>query len=1627
MRSNLRASESGIALIMVIVILLALVAIATPFTVSMQLQEKSSRTILYQAQAKLLAESARNYAVARLYRTHETLEKSGRYGSPFNTPDWDTQEEFGVEMDLETQKDILGKLDVNLTDPRGLLWSVDVEDEQAKVNLNSITPWILGNLMGSAILAEPLSEESPEVEVDDASGFYRDDDPGTVDGYILVEREVISYRNIEGNSFMGCERGQLRDLYFSEGKNHKAENLVVDFRAVKAARHQVASSEILDPYRSVSDIKKVSLSEPEGDGLTGLSPSEIDRVQPYLTVHSRRELLGGWTSPARVREVRNQEQSEEPDMLIVTTGRSMSAGTLLKIVRKTSVGGETDDMTEGDEASDLTQEYAVVAWNQPDREGWQIHLDRKLQMIHEEGDTWEVYPLMRHPVNVNTASRTVLKALLTGLKRRNDQGADNPETGEEVKPSVCVTADEADLIVDALEKYKSEDGLTCLTSHYDFREFLEALVDDGKGDLSQTSKDTIIMNARRPNDYRMIVSTAPFCYRSYDTYTLEVTGVVNADSGREMASHRFREIVELSPPRSASLTLESQYDFQRKIWAPQGRKVCTWPEPINIPGTNPSYSRELEQGDVRLQSVRTWGGSRNRIAQFGSGGSAFQVTLSSGGSGYVEHFDRQVIEEGEMTPEGPVLNGAGILFDKSKTRFGPDTARQSRDCKAGSLGLWFKPRWAEGVDRQVFFDMAESPDLNYTNRITLFYDPAEGALVFRMADGTLEPAAAEVRIDASSETLKEDTWYHLEACWKSTRYGEMSLFLDGRPVGRFVHRNEAGLIAVTKLTQELAGGQVNEIFVESTEGFPPAGVLLIGREAIEYSGKGGATFTYTPYPEFDPEAESEGGAGGGEGGGGGESGGGGGSGGTDGISFQEGEGEGGEGGEGEIPTSQDVSHGRGKRDTNTAMHPQGAPVTIFGFATDLDSKIPVGDATLSSALGDDTQTRLLLPWEDAGSGGGGGGGGGEGEGGGGGGEEQPGTDGVFFQAGPPPIILLTAGADEIKVKEGDGEAFPDQGYLLIARVIQSAGSGGGSGGGGGEGESGGGGGTDGIFQDGGGGGASSGEFDIQYEMVYYGEKDEDTFKEVIRAQFGTSAQDFELARVFVLLISIPISDPSDYETDGGRVQVDNEWFFYDTINEEDGQHHLVRSKSDYIEDIFDQGSAEGESVTGEPVEGEEEEEVSFEFEFRASNRTLHGIHDAGAEIVPVFKTKNPICGRFDVVTMITQEGTAVTHRDTAMVNWADLQYVAFTECVTEAFVLAGSRLLKFPSGETAGQLNGDCVVGGSSSGEGISGTIDEVKFTSASRGICRLTAAIDDSATEAEVAAEAITTSVVVLVKEGQQPATIAANITALPDCGVIKLGDEFIGFTDRDGTTLSGLKRGLLGSEPSVHDNGDFVMNLAFVTTSALTDGISDSANAMPLKSVREFPSEGYVMVNNEMIGFHRKSSGKLVIPSENPDSPGLFRGAFGTEPQSHGGGDIAILMPYRYFDGYRERADIPELAYFQTSFAARGAYWDRVTWEQDIPDEMYQKVKVYVRVDGKPDWNAEVTNKPGGLWLFEDPEGANVIGAQGDFVEVRVYFTYESGAFHTDACKSTPKLKNFLVRYAQPLTVLSHKELGR
>lgn len=255
--------DRGAALVVVLVVLMALVVIATPFAASMRLQEHSARNQQAQIEVENLGRSLRNEAIRQLNNV------TSRAKDP--TPLWDSRSEWAsivpdaAAMGYTEAADPKGNTISSLTDPRGYVGSVEITDEQGKINLNSCTALALGNLLASGLLEEPLADDADEIVLDDASRFYSDGKPGTLDGYVWVNGELIGYRHVAGNRLTGCERGVRGDnIEFTEPRSHGRYSSVIDARAYFVVRHRIdpelAAEEGAPRYRllqSIADMRAI--------------------------------------------------------------------------------------------------------------------------------------------------------------------------------------------------------------------------------------------------------------------------------------------------------------------------------------------------------------------------------------------------------------------------------------------------------------------------------------------------------------------------------------------------------------------------------------------------------------------------------------------------------------------------------------------------------------------------------------------------------------------------------------------------------------------------------------------------------------------------------------------------------------------------------------------------------------------------------------------------------------------------------------------------------------------------------------------------------------------------------------------------------------------------------------------------------------------------------------------------------------------------------------------------------------------------------------------------------------------------------------------------------------------------
>jgi hypothetical protein len=167
-----------------------------------------------------------------------------------------------------------------------------------------------------------------------------------------------------------------------------------------------------------------------------------------------------------------------------------------------------------------------------------------------------------------------------------------------------------------------------------------------------------------------------------------------------------------------------------------------------------------------------------------------------------------------------------------------------------------------------------------------------------------------------------------------------------------------------------------------------------------------------------------------------------------------------------------------------------------------------------------------------------------------------------------------------------------------------------------------------------------------------------------------------------------------------------------------------------------------------------------------------------------------------------------------------------------------------------------------------------------------------------------------------------------------------------------------------------------------------------------------------------------------------GLFRGRFGTTPAGHGPDSPVILHPFRYWDRWADRAEVPELGYFGFALEQPGAFWRSMFFDAEEPSSGAARVGVLQRLTphmGRPapPWDGDPA-ATAGLDLFEQGglgERGNAIERQADLVEWRAFVRYSPGAFDpftstSHGWKQTPRLRLLGVEYLAPDRVLRRVE---
>ncbi|MEW6743689.1 MAG: hypothetical protein AB1486_13110 [Planctomycetota bacterium] len=1652
----------GVALILTLIILGALLALAVPFSWSMRNHREAAEVSLGRSQVEADVRATIDLVHATLGRSHPELDE---------TPYWDDERELTADVaELRRLFDLQGGESATQK-----IWSARTRDVSGLVDLNSASIYLLGNLLGlSAVLTAAVGEEvkTEEIALSDASLFPES-------GILWADGELIGYASRSGNRLREITRAMTTAIFAPPEppapSKHRAGSVVVDYRvwllATYLYNYRVGVESALATIEEAANISRF--------GEQAFSREELDRIRDFVTVNGRWPTARWINAQALAAELEGGKSQD----LLVANGHHYTAGSIARIT------------SEGD-----VREYGNVVASRPARRGqWRVQLALPVEnsVLRDRG---VVECLVRHPVNINTAPRQVLLAILENLRVLWDWDNSYIDSG--------VARDLAERLI-AARPFK---GVADLDA------FLDELVDQQL--LHPSQAKAVYLNAFNPQDYLLPSGTAPFVFASAGTFEIEAAVSDNYRAGgRERARLFASETVAVAPRGRLTAAFLTQRDFLDAIrYSRQGRFWATEPVQLRLFDQDNEPPREI-RGDV----IPGW--NLNRYASEDAKEAALRLAPARLEDPREEarsiHFDEQPFLSEWIDGRNLEQDGALPLDTRG------DVARLVTE-SAGSerflpfaISLWWIP--GESGAEHVLFDSGVT---DAEDRILLRY--SDGVLRFqvfdhgwpRFIDAGL-PTAAEwyyefENDESASLPFEAKVPYHVTAFAKGARPGELLLFIDGIPRGkpRFMARLAQSL---ENAEQEGVGGFLEDrpVVLDDQAGLPSEhDVVRVGRELIEYSGASGGRLTLSREGERLVRLHDQQGTG------------------------------------NLVEKTIYAFGGRGARFTPSPARPARTPVSLYGYTAVLSSpEIPDGEARLDSELGPFRVGRIdyrdpqklqdiKAPAQPGGPGGPGGfpeiiGKGLTPEM-----TEIPvcrldGTDieEDTFQTNGGYALIVTAGT----VDDGRGrdvETADDGSYVngpevifygsfdksrnMLLRVQRGPAlaksslappnlAGSSQGGGSGE----------------GGGGSSGPQFLASRSHL-------------VELRFPDPPEVLTYPGTFVIPISIDVPGAGRFVEQfqgGGRrvrcelLQIDldfddkersaTEWVRYNSVVQ---NRHVLRDDAENLTRTYnylryrwdDWQTDRREALDGKDEDDlrDEYDEVNYEvtldidndenpdghnrLAFRGVLGTTNCEHAAQALVLPVFRTfkwrqetgafAHP--GRHDHITIVNaandrreeaqinfawcgwseddsgarwarvalRAGVSATFRRGVLgINWdTEDPLEAIANDVTLSESRGFTRLLKFPSGELPAENSSRIFVGGDLRGA-VSpggGYVDEVRFYRPNdpheffRHGCYALARDCDEDEESRVYLRTRHMRFPHLDLSHDTVAAYSPFANLPSDAGLLLVNDEVIAYNEKgsDGELkLAPSGRGLFGGEPAPHPEDSTVVFLGFAVVSRLASGISAIQGTIEIADARDFPDRGLVLIDEELLIYDRKDANGVLVMGQRLERnfggkpEGILRGRFGTIPAAHEEGALVLLMPARHWDLYEPGVDHPSLAPFEFCVATRRAFFGRVGWDEEIPDARIDLVAL-ARLDGRSPWDGDV-EECADLFRFDSPEsvsGENRIERQGDLLELRYFVEYKDGAYDArayrqNAWKRTPVLRWVAVDYWQDNVVERYEEARR
>ncbi|MFT4512115.1 MAG: hypothetical protein ACI89X_001405 [Planctomycetota bacterium] len=854
------AAEHGLALLAVLFALTLLMLLALPFAISMSVGADAAMRDVEQTSTEQASASVVALMLAEVASSHPSMDA---------TPDFDGLSEY-------PQGVILPAAFAALEEGGKVLLGGEVQDLQRYASLDSMSPLMLANAIGTATrLGQDLEPDATSMAVEDATALPDQ-------GYLWLANEVVSYDSIDGNLLQGLQRGLFRDLGFADGTEAVATRaLVLDYRCVLASIWPYFAPDRNGKrvsYRSEREVLDIGKA-----GLGTFTMGELDAIDRVFAVEAQSETAPTWGRPERVF---NALEGGLTRTLMVKSAVHLSAGSTVRI----------RDLATG------RVEYGMLMTASTQRPGQaQLQLPSVFQLgllmpVRENFDPVDtvVEPLIPAPVNINTASEDVLVALLSHVRRsaslriNHNNGNSRATAPPNISPTEArqLATEIAEMRGGLMVNGQSVGGRP-FESWKDLIERLFVPKLEASGDNTTRSKWVDLYRCMRTGrDSVLEMGTSPICFKSgpWVTYRAAASRSRSLVAAGVVGRHERTGLAAVLPGFRIERKWDTQSAFEDAMVL--DRRSPGWVSgPINLghlqprqAGNDPS-ARYLAHIIPHAYPSMGLGAARYAVDDTADSGIEPAVAMArrrrwpnTQTPFALDSFATNTHRRGrDIQKEGPyVMNNIGPQTIGSTPPAGGNGRHDQISfpftANGGFMGRFATSFWLEPqtLANTVLFDYSDG-DAD-RNRFSVL--ARDGNLLVELIDEAgidpnpsespagVQRTASQITLPLAELNLPTDTAVHISVSAPTGRPADMSFFVDGMTRGQAKYRTYmTGALPVFDPSLQnnrriygqdpsiLPGNeQFLSIQVESTEGFPPVGILRIGLELFEYSSINGNSF-----------------------------------------------------------------------------------------------------------------------------------------------------------------------------------------------------------------------------------------------------------------------------------------------------------------------------------------------------------------------------------------------------------------------------------------------------------------------------------------------------------------------------------------------------------------------------------------------------------------------------------------------------------------------------------------------------------------------------------------------------------------------------------------------------------------